>query len=324
MQTNLIKAVSLLLALICSSTQVSVASDVVNLTLANVDGHLKHAESQFPDIVNGTEKHIRWHHQNKRKESYSIVYIHGFSASGKEVSPMIELLADKLQANLYYSRLQGHGRSSVDAMGEADLKNWKQEALDALNIGKLIGDKTILIGTSTGGTLITWLNAQKQAAGVHATIMISPNFAVKNRLAGLMQWSWLRWIIKKTQGEYRSFQPLNDYHATYWTTRYPVDALLPMLDLVEEVAELDKSVITTPQLAIYSPNDQIVDVEKTAEAMQAMTNAHRVTKHYTDTADPVQHLLAGMVSTEKQNSGFADLIIEFVTDLTMKASESTQ
>lgn len=292
-----------------------IASQANSFNVTNIDERLQQSESNFTDLVSGTEKHIRWIQESREQREYSIVYIHGFSASGKEVSPMIEQLADRLNANLYYSRLQGHGRTNLDAMGEATLQNWKKEALSALKIGALIGKKTILIGTSTGGTLITWLNVQEQAKDVHSTVMISPNFGVKNRLAGLMQWSWLRWIIKKTQGEYRSFKPFNDYHATYWTTRYPVDALLPMLDLVDEVDELDKSAITTPQLIIYSPQDQIVDVEETAKAVKSMVNTKVTTTHYTETADPVQHLLVGMVSTPEQITSFVELIYDHLAEL---------
>ncbi|MDD4273595.1 MAG: hypothetical protein PHG14_07705 [Desulfobacter postgatei] len=38
------------------------------------------------------------------------VYIHGFSATRKETAPLSDLVAKTLNANLFYTRLSGHGR----------------------------------------------------------------------------------------------------------------------------------------------------------------------------------------------------------------------
>ena len=54
--------------------------------------------------------HIIWNDTiNKKKTPYSIVYLHGFSASHAEAYPIHEHLAQKFGCNLYLARLYNHG-----------------------------------------------------------------------------------------------------------------------------------------------------------------------------------------------------------------------
>lgn len=305
------KTSSVFLALLLPIASIASSSE---LNLNSIDAHIKKSEAAFIDIVDGTEKHIRWSSQAKQKQAVSIVYIHGFSATRQEVSPLVELLADQLQANVYFTRLQGHGRSD-DAMAQGTVIGWKDEVLTALDIGYLLGDKVIVMGTSTGGTLATWLNAQEQAKKVYASVLISPNFAVMNKTAHILQWSFGRWLVKTFVGDYHSFAPLNDFHQKYWTVRYPVEAAVPMLDLVDEVSELDKTTIKTPQLIVYSPSDQIVDPAATVAAANQMTAAKVSLVPFTISKDPVQHLLVGKMSSPDEVDDMLKIIGNFLNSL---------
>ena len=88
----------------------------------------------------------------KNKTAYSIVYLHGFSASQAEGDPVHKNIAAMFGCNLYLSRLAEHGIDTTEPMMNltAD-KNW-ESAKQALAIGKQLGNKVILMGTSTGGT----------------------------------------------------------------------------------------------------------------------------------------------------------------------------
>ncbi len=88
---------------------------------------------------------------------------------------MTEQLAEKLQANVFYSRLTGHGRSD-DAMADATLDAWKKDAREAYQIGSAIGERVLLIGTSTGGTLSTWISAQPFANKLLAIVIANSVF----------------------------------------------------------------------------------------------------------------------------------------------------
>ncbi len=283
---------------------------------------LRQSESEHVDIVPGAQKTISWFSEPGRRTALSIVYLHGFSATHKELSPMTEQLAKRLGANVFYSRLTGHGRSD-DAMAEATPDAWQKDAREAYEVGATIGERVLLIGTSTGGTLSTWLSAQPFADKVLANILISPNFAIKSGGAWLLKNPIGLWLAKKLSGEYRGFEPLNEFHAMYWTERYPMDALVPMLELLDIVDELDKSQIRSPQMLIYSPNDHVIDVEKALETAKEFSSADVSIVPFTTSTDPAQHVLVGFGSTagdevQQQVEKMLGIIIPYVNRLVNK------
>lgn len=294
-------------------------AEAIAFDLNHLDRQLEESESRYSDIVNGTRKMVTWYAEPGQRTAISIVYLHGFSATHKELSPMTEQLAEKLQANVFYSRLTGHGRSD-DAMAEATQDDWKKDAREAYEIGSLIGDQVILIGTSTGATLATWLSAQTFTEQLLANILISPNFAIKSGGGWILKNSLGMWLVKQLNGNYRGFQPLNDFHARYWTERYPLEALVPMLELVDDVDELDKSTIVTPQLIVYSPDDHVIDTEKVLDTAQEFTGATVTIVPFTSSTDPAQHVLVGRGSTagdevQPQVDNMLNILVPYVKQL---------
>ena len=123
----------------------------------DLNHYLNQSESRFSNIREGLNKEILWANAEEKQTEYSIVYLHGFSASRQEISPVMEKVADALGANLFFTRLSGHGQTT-EALSESTPKEWFQDATEALEIGKRLGEKVILVGTSTGATLALWLS----------------------------------------------------------------------------------------------------------------------------------------------------------------------
>jgi esterase/lipase len=293
--------------------------EAIAFDLERLDKDLKASEANYSDIVNGTQKKVTWFAESGKRTAISIVYLHGFSATHKELSPMTEQLAEKLQANVFYSRLSGHGRSD-DAMAEATKLAWKKDAREAYEIGSIIGERVILVGTSTGATLATWLSAQPFADKLLGNVLISPNFAIKNNAAWILKNPLSLWLVKQLNGAYRSFEPLNDFHAMYWTERYPLDALVPMLELLDEVDELDKSKINTPLLIVYSPLDHVIDVEKVLEIADQFSDTQVTLVPFSSSTDPAQHVLVGRGSTagdevQQQVDNMLDILVPYIEQL---------
>jgi len=295
-------------------TETSSSSD--NLSLATLDSYLNETEAAYEDLVLGSQKLVRWHNNEKRQTEFALIYLHGFSASRQEISPVTENLADQLGANVYYARLQGHGRSS-DAMAEGTVEGWKTDARHAYEVAQLIGKKVILISTSTGGTLSAWLATQDFAKDLSASVMVSPNFGIKDRSAWIMRWSWGLQLAKWISGPYHSFEPQNAYHSQFWTERYPLEALVPMLNLVDEIRELDASKITTPHLIVYSPNDKVVDAQSTLEFVERMDNAAVKLNPFNDSEDPSQHVLAGKACSPSTTAALVATIDDYIKSLSL-------
>ena len=272
------------------------------------------AEQQYDDIVEGANKFIRWYQDKPEKTNLSIVYIHGFSASRQELSPVTERLADQLAANVFYTRLTGHGRSD-DAMAEASIQAWQSDMIEAYDIGRLIGNKVIFISTSTGGTLVTWLLSQDSIEQPFANIMISPNYAVQSKTAWLMKSSWGLKFAKLVNGDYNSFEPLSDAHGKFWTERYPLEAVGPMMHLLDQVEELDKSKITTHQLIIYSPNDKVIKPNKVISVSKEFKNSKTQLIAYQQSTDPYQHVLAGIACSPESTDDMINLLSNYISEL---------
>ncbi|WP_027051802.1 alpha/beta hydrolase [Mesorhizobium erdmanii] len=250
-------------------------------------------EAAVPGIRDGLEKEIVWANPMVHaKTPLAIVYIHGFSASKGEIRPLPDEVADQLDANLFYTRLTGHGQDGA-AMAHGSVNAWINDYEEALAVGRAIGDKVVIISTSTGGSLAAWAATQPGASeGVAAIAFISPNFGVKASGAGILTMPWGKQIAELVIGKERSFPPRNALHEKFWTTRYPVAATLPMQALTELAygAPVEKADI--PALFIFSDSDRVVRPDRTREIAGRWGGAHELVP-IESTGDPDNHVIAG-------------------------------
>ncbi|MFI8381491.1 alpha/beta hydrolase [Pseudomonas sp. NPDC079086] len=286
---------------------------------ADLDHYLAETEARYPDITPGAEKTIVWAHPDQRQTDLAIIYLHGYSATRQETAPLSDQLAKQLGANLFYTRLTGHGRSGA-AMAEASVHDWLQDTQEALQIGQRLGKQVLVIGTSTGATLATWLALQSDNPQVLAYIMVSPNFAPKDPAATVLTWPWATHFVPLLLGPEHQWQPRNAEQARFWTHRYPVQALLPMMALVKYVREQPLEQISTPILTIYSPDDQVVSPGEIKTAFTRFGSAHKQLIALKDTQDPSHHVLAGDILSPRDTARVSLAIMQFLKALPSAAS----
>ncbi len=281
----------------------------------DVDAYLADREAQFDDIREGLQKSIVWAYpQSRAKTPLAIVYIHGFSASSGEVRPLTDIVAQRLGANLYYARLTGHGRTG-DAMAEATVEAWVNDMAEALAIGRRLGERVIVIGSSTGGTLATWAATQPQLMdGVAGIVNIAPNFGPQAFGAGLLTMPWALHMAELIQGKRRSFEPRNELHARYWTYEYPTSAVLPMAELVKLANDSEIRSIRVPALFVYSEQDTVVRTERTAEIVARWGAATEVAL-ITGSDDENNHNIAGDALSPSTTGEIADIVTRWVEAL---------
>jgi pimeloyl-ACP methyl ester carboxylesterase len=109
---------------------------------------------------------------NAEKNGLAFLYLHGFGASRGEGEMVVEELAANLRANAYYVRLPGHGLNA-DAHAAATFDQYLNTCEEALLHMPLLGKKTVLIASSTGSLIATYL-AHKHPKLVHAAILTAP------------------------------------------------------------------------------------------------------------------------------------------------------
>ena len=283
--------------------------------LGALDSYVGAAEAKYDDIRPGAEKAIVWADPAARAQTeLAIVYLHGFSATRQEIAPVCERLGRALGANVFFTRLRGHGRTA-DAMAEPTVDDWLRDGLEALAIGQRLGRRVVVVGTSTGATLATWLASRPEAQGVHAFVLVSPNFGLHDSRARILLWPWGTHIARLIQGAYRSFEPLNERQARAWTTRYRTDALVTLMALVRLVEELDLSRLTQPFLLVYSQQDRVVDPAATAQAYEALGARVKQRLVIDDSEDPSHHVIAGDIVSPATTDEVVGAIGDFLARL---------
>lgn len=281
----------------------------------DIENYIKSSESRFPDIRPDTEKTIVWANpEAPAKTPLALVYLHGFSATRQEIAPVSDIVAKSLSANLFYTRLTGHGRSS-NAMADISVNAFLNDAVEALEIGKKLGDKVILIGTSTGGTLATWLATYDNSNTIAALILISPNYGPRRKESELLLLPWGNTVLQLVEGPVYQFEPYNELQQQYWTTQYPSEALLPMMGLVKLTRGKDFGKIQTPVLAIYSPSDDLVSIDAIHNYYSRLGSKTKELIPIVDTGDPQNHVLAGRIMSPQTTQDVANKIIEFIRQI---------
>lgn len=279
---------------------------------SRVEAWLQASEARFPDIRPGAEKHVAWADPaNPAPTPLSIVYLHGYSACRLELSPVFENVGQRVGANVFFTRLTGHGRTGA-AMAEATVQSWVDDGLEALALGHLLGDRVVLVGTSTGGTLAAWLAARQ--ADLDALILISPNFGVRAAGSSLLLWPGRTWLVHRIVGPERSWTPANPAHAAAWTWRYPSEALFPMAELVALADRTSFAPIRVPVLAVYSPEDQVIRAEQVPVRVGHMSSPLKRLVEMPESEDESDHVLAGDILSPGTNGTMVQVVERFLAD----------
>ncbi|QLE53996.1 alpha/beta hydrolase (plasmid) [Nostoc sp. C057] len=288
-----------------------------------LDKFLKESEQKFDDITPGTEKAIIWANSlKKQKTKIAIVYIHGFSSTKKDTYPLCENIAKNLKANLFHTRLTGHGRGSK-VLAEASVNDWINDTYEAFEIGRRIGEKVIIISFSTGSALTMWLatEVQKMNDDVVALVFISPNFSPKQPISNVLLWPWGKTLAKIIIGSNRSWEPINPQQGEYWTTSYPVEALLPMMGTVKIAREAKVENIRQPVLMIFSQFEQVVNTKKTESIFSRLGNTNQEETYIKEiiyinkTQDPYNHIIVGDIVSPMNNEIVTQSILNFISSL---------
>ena len=219
------------------------------------------------------EARITWFNDSLRQPTdYAVVYLHGFSASQEEGDPVHYEFAQKFGCNLYLSRLYAHGIDTTEPLANFTAEGLWQSALEAYAIGKRLGKKVILLSTSTGGTLALKLAAVfPEIAGI---ILLSPNIAINDPNAWLLNNPWGLQIAYLVTGKHRTVSDTTAIYAQYWNNRYTTRSLVQLEELLEStMKESTFRQVKQPVLMLYyykdeDHQDQVVKVS----AMKRMFN----------------------------------------------------
>ncbi len=214
------------------------------------------------------EARIIWANDSlKNKTEYSIVYLHGFSASQAEGDPVHKNIAAAFGCNLYLSRLAEHGIDTTEPMMNLTAESNWESAKQALAITKQIGNKVIIMGCSTGGT-----NALQLAAAypndIAAVVLLSPNIAINNDKAFLLNKHWgakmAEWV---TGNDHKISDDTSALYRQYWYWRYPFKGTAALQEILatsmvpETFAKVKQPVLMLYYYKDSTHQDDVVKVD---------------------------------------------------------------
>lgn len=240
------------------------ATPVYSLTLPPVPQDGRALEQYIHDreaahrLKPDNEARIVWADSAFQPTPYAVVYLHGFSASQEEGDPIHRDFARRYGCNMFLSRLDGHGIDTSDALLTMTADGLWRDAKEALQIGKALGRKVILMGTSTGGTLALKL-AATYPQDVYAVINMSPNIAINDDLAFLANDPWGLQLARLVKGgKYKESGDTNALKAQYWNNKYRLEAVVQLQNLLEtSMTPATFKKIHQPVLNLYYYKDEM-------------------------------------------------------------------
>lgn len=203
------------------------------ISLDSLESYIESKESGISDLKPDNHSRIIWA-DSLRKTRYSLVYLHGFSASPMESNPVHIAFAKAFGMNSYLPLLPGHGRDDRDSFLSLQPNELVAAAKEALAIGQLLGEDVIVMSCSTGSTLAIYLASGNREL-VDALIMYSPNIQLYDEKAKLITGPWGKNIVLSSVGKYREGPSTgNNEINQYWTTTYRNEGLIALQSLLDQ------------------------------------------------------------------------------------------
>lgn len=279
---------------------------------AELDAWLDVREDAVADLRPAARKRILWAGEAGARTPLAIVYLHGYSASAEEVRPLPDRVAGELGANLHFARLAGHGRDGP-AMAQATVPLWRADLAEALAVGRSIGERTVIVSSSTGGTLAVLAALREGGArGLAGIVLMSPNLRAQGFGGRLIEWPWFARWGPLIAGRTRGFTPVNAEHADHWTERYPTRSLATLGALTRHVRRLDAGAADMPALILLSPTDAVIERDLVRRLAQDWGGpAELVEIELGPGDDPAGHVLAGDILSPDRTDEVAFLITDW-------------
>lgn len=281
---------------------------------ADPDAYLARVETEAASrygVVQGAQKRILWQGDAGDRTSRAVIYLHGFSATRQEIHPVPTRVANALGANLFETRLSGHGRRREEMVG-VTAEDWLRDGAEALAVGAAIGERLVVMGTSTGATLALAMARHPLFANVESLILLSPNWGPAAAGTDLATGPYGPQLTRLLTGDEHAWNAVNDEQERFWTTRYPTDAIIEMLRLVKLADALTEEAQVASALLIYSPQDDVVSVPRLLNGFERLPAQRKAVIAMDDPRSLSPHVLTGAILAPAETLPTVERIVDFL------------
>lgn len=267
-------------------------------------------QDQGLDLKEGAAQGIFWSRRRPADKPflYSICFIHGFTTSRKELSPIIERVGENLGAPIVFTRLSGHGFKDSSRLATARAQDWINDAVECFDTASKIGHRVVLVGMSTGATLATML-AQEYREPEYL-VLLSPNFGIKNPFFWLLSGPLGPWVAYLYFGDERKYQEINPLDERYFNTRYPSETVTTLANLLRNFELKKFSETSVPTLMVTSPFDKVVDLDKVRSIAKLQRQGPPIV--WMNDERFKKHGLAGDIVDPKQTQLLIEMLSNFI------------
>ena len=286
----------------------------------DIDAYLEKQESEVSDIYPYAEKTVLWNNSNKNRTKYSIVFIHGFTTTGYQSKEFLNKLSSELDANLFMTRLSGHG-VPYEGTKQMQIDKIMYDVSEAINIGEKIGENVILVGHSLGGAL-SMLAADDEVLSkkIDTLVLFAPgnsgfsSFAFTNTLISSLvdRTGSLCWLI---DCDPRSFMELPDDEKweNYFATDFDTNIFYQIARIPFATDSISYETISTSALVFYDENDRLVNASKLKSNFKKWAAKNKIISVETLETDRGRHMFPS-ISNPHLDQMFLDEIKNWVSD----------
>lgn len=205
----------------------------ISVSPDSLEAYVRGKDAEFP-VKPGNEGEIVWADTVGKTTPCVLLYLHGFSASRYEGFPITHDFIKEFGVNAYLPRLAAHGLDVPEPLLDMTPVNLYNSAKEALVIAHKLGQKVVIMATSTGCTLALMLAADYPRL-VDGLILYSPNIQIKNNFAPLLSGPWGLQIARLFHGGkyYISSDAPDSEDCKYWYCRYRVEAQVYLQQLLD-------------------------------------------------------------------------------------------
>ena len=286
----------------------------------DIDAYLEKQESEVSDIYPYAEKTVLWNNSNKNRTKYSIVFIHGFTTTGYQSKEFLNKLSSELDANLFMTRLSGHG-VPYEGTKQMQIDKIMYDVSEAIIIGEKIGENVILVGHSLGGAL-SMLAADDEVLSkkIDTLVLFAPgnsgfsSFAFTNTLISSLvdRTGSLCWLI---DCDPRSFMELPDDEKweNYFATDFDTNIFYQIARIPIATDSISYETISTSALVFYDENDRLVNASKLKSNFKKWAAKNKIISVETLETDRGRHMFPS-ISNPHLDQMFLDEIKNWVSD----------
>jgi len=268
-------------------------------------------ENSFPKMKPQNEKAFI---TESEPTPLGFVYIPGFSASRSEISPVVETLGTDFKANVFFSRLTGHGQDA-EAFAHIQPEDFISDGLETMAISKVLAHKRVWVATSTGALVALWM-AERFPDQISALVLISPAFDIKPPSSRFLAGPFGHLVRKIAVGPYRQWNPQNPIVTQYWNTKYRSEALVSLARFVSWSKALKLEAIHIPVLMLYTPKDDVVEASSIEHRFNELGSS---VKELVTVSEATDHVLTGAIVSPQTTARVTTKIKSWLSSLNLVA-----